>query len=82
MYGYVGTCFGDGHNLAFYNNSCVTTGKGFGCPKDATMTVRDNKVYTSDGMGGNCKGASLPFPSDDALNAMGLAAVKPFPMAA
>jgi len=80
VYAYVGNCFGDGHNLAFYDNHCVTMSDGFGCPSDPTMTVRNNTVYTHDGKGPSCKGTSKTYPSDADLVAMGMAVLQPFPM--
>eukprot|EP00051_Salpingoeca_urceolata_P015335 m.198436 g.198436 ORF g.198436 m.198436 type:complete len:722 (-) comp18370_c0_seq6:228-2393(-) len=83
VYGYVGTCFGNGHNLAFYNNQCVTKAAGYGCPSDDTMTVLNNTIYTQDGHGKACPKDRLePFPSDADLVTMGAAVLKPFPFPA
>jgi hypothetical protein len=82
VYGYVGKCWGEGNNLAFYDNQCITSGKGFSCPKNPTMTVENNTVYCNGGNCKQCKGAAKPFPSDDAVNAMGAAAIAPFPLPA
>eukprot|EP00041_Stephanoeca_diplocostata_P008798 m.131773 g.131773 ORF g.131773 m.131773 type:complete len:956 (+) comp17481_c0_seq4:331-3198(+) len=83
VYAYVGQCLGSGHNLAFYNNTCVTGGGGAPCPSDATMTVSGNSVYTTDAKAQSCNGTvTAAFPSDAEINALGARAMAPFPMAA
>ena len=71
IYGYVASCFNEGPWLAFYNNTCITTGEGFSCPRTATMTVEDNKVYSKDGKAKACKGGSVGvWPSDASIKTM------------
>eukprot|EP00039_Didymoeca_costata_P026545 m.16129 g.16129 ORF g.16129 m.16129 type:complete len:957 (+) comp5588_c0_seq1:70-2940(+) len=82
VYGYVGNCFGNGNNLAFYNNTCASSGD-LRCPANPTMSVFGNTLYNDGGKGNNCNGsAPMPFPPDQTLDAMGVAALKPFPMPA
>jgi hypothetical protein len=80
VYGYVGQCWGAGNNLAFYDNQCITTGGGFSCPTNPTMTVKNNTVYCNGGNCKQCKGMVKPLPSDANVNAMGAAAIAPFPL--
>ena len=79
IYGYVGECFGEGPWLAFYNNTCITTGKGFECPHTNTMSVYDNKVY------GNgvkaCNGTTGAWPADDTVKGWAAQMLLPFPLA-
>ena len=82
VYGYVDLCFNPGNNLAFYDNQCITLKNGFGCPRKNTMTVRNNTVFCNGGRCNSCNGTARPFPSDDELNAMGAAAIAPFPLPA
>ena len=79
IYGYVGECFGEGPWLAFYNNTCITTSKGFECPHTNTMSVYDNKVY------GNgvkaCNGTTGAWPADDTVKDWAAQMLLPFPLA-
>ena len=82
IYGYVGSCFNEGPWLAFYNNTCITTGGGFGCPKTASMSVFGNKVYTAPGKKGSaCKGSVGVWPSDETIETQANSMLAPFPMA-
>merc|ERR1711871_1139221 len=82
IYGYVGECFNEGPWLAFYNNTCITTGGGFGCPHTDTMSVFGNTVYTAPGKKGSaCKGTVGVWPSADAIKEQATAMLSPFPMA-
>jgi hypothetical protein len=82
VYGYVGKCWGEGNNLAFYDNQCVTLSRGFDCPTTPSMTVQNNSVYTQGGKGTSCKGKVARYPSDAQLSAMAADVLAPFPMAA
>jgi hypothetical protein len=44
--------------------------------------VENNTDYCNGGNCKQCKGVAKPFPSDDAVNAMGAAAIAPFPLPA
>jgi len=85
----VGTCFNEGPWLAFYNNTCITTGTGFTCPENTgshpmadSMSVFDNKVYTEPGKNGSaCNGTVDVWPSDETIEAQANAMLAPFPMA-
>ena len=82
IYGYVDSCFNEGPWLAYYNNTCITKGAGFSCPKTDTMSVFGNKVYTAPGTKGSaCKGTVGVWPSDRAIEGMADAMLAPFPMA-
>ena len=83
---YVGSCFGTGNNLAFYNNSCVTFDDGYRSSCVSNMNVSGNAIYNEQGAmkacsttlakwvaEGNDKGTTIAkWPSDDALLKMGL----------
>ena len=59
MYAYVNNCFGQGNNLAFYNNTCIAmAGNGYAstCRLNPTMTVNHNSVYSQTGDMPNCGG--------------------------
>ena len=78
--GYVGSCYNEGPWLAFYNNTCITTGGGFSCPKTDTMSVYDNKVYAQS-HATSCNGTVGVWPKDDTVQGWAAAMLQPFPMA-
>ena len=78
--GYVGSCYNEGPWLAFYNNTCITTGGGFSCPKTDTMSVYDNKVYAQS-HATSCNGTVGVWPKDDTVHGWAAAMLQPFPMA-
>ena len=83
VYGYVGTCFGEGNNLAFYNNSCaVRATTVVKCPSNPTMYVAGNTLYTPSGLGSFCNSSVAKTPNDTTLIEMGQQALAPFPQPA
>ena len=84
VYAYVYECFGTGNNMAFFNNVCQTRGGKYGstCDIPATMTVRNNSVYSKSPVticAGDTGTTWAPYLDDDALSALGAAALLPFP---
>eukprot|EP01061_Rhynchopus_euleeides_P006089 TRINITY_DN1516_c0_g1_i1.p1 TRINITY_DN1516_c0_g1~~TRINITY_DN1516_c0_g1_i1.p1 ORF type:complete len:336 (+),score=148.72 TRINITY_DN1516_c0_g1_i1:129-1010(+) len=86
VYAYVGSCFGMGNNLAFYNNICQTKSSDYSstCGTPDTMTVRNNSVHSPKGVticSGDDGTTSSGYLNDDALTEAGTQALHPFPKA-
>ena len=88
-YAYVGGCFGQGNNDAFFNNLCQTIGNdGYtstcpaGFPK--SMTVRQNNVRNPSGTVKFCNGdvnsTADTWLSDRDLDTAGAIGIKPWPI--
>ena len=93
VYAYVGSCFGQGNNLAFQNNTCATFKNGYISDCVSFMNVSGNAVSNEAGAmtacgedlaahvaAGHDKGTTIaPWPKDATLIAEGLAAMQPWP---